>query len=200
MRKIILFCIFIFFSKYGFSIEYVPELRKKIICKSIFEYLVVSEYQNKSKAYELLYGPTGIYELSDAFKIISQIENETIYNNVKRIESYTYYGISIEVHKIPKGISDYYYIAIVGVSGQGLTFDLLLFDRDETFLDKYTFGSKYQNGKKMYEYKELYDNCYGIIINTNTSSSGSYDEYLRLLIINKNKFKEVFVLPLIKNM
>lgn len=164
------------------------ELREKVLCKSIFDYFAQTGYQNQYKFIYEIYGAT-----DDVFKLLSQPREKMVYMKIKIIEEYTYYGIHITIHQMPNGTSGYYYLAAADITGTGLGFELLLFDRQGVFLDKYSFLSKYKNDKKLYEFKELFEDTYGIISLINTSSSGSYSEYLRFLIIESDRFKEVFV-------
>jgi hypothetical protein len=160
--------------------------------KPIFDYLVESEYQKEYRFIHEMYKTNTGLQLNDAFKILLHLENEFVYKNICFVEEYIYYGINIVVHRIPNGTFDGYYLAIADISGIALGFELLLFNDNGIFLDRYFFLSKHKNKRKVYEYKELFEGTYGIVILVNTSSSGSYSEYLKLLIIDDDRFKEVF--------
>jgi hypothetical protein len=168
----------------------INNLRDEIICKNIFDYFVSGEYQNNYKfIYETLYGENGLFESGDAFKILLQKKNNYIYKNVEFIESYTYYGINIEIHKIPCGESNSFYIAKNDITSQGLGYELLLFSNDGIYFDKYTFMSiNSERPRTMYEYVEIYENYYGIV----TLSKTHIGKYLHFIIIENSKFKELF--------
>jgi hypothetical protein len=182
------------FTYYTFSNEIAlrDKLREEVLYKPIFDYLVELEYQKEYRFIYEMYETNSDLQLDDAFKILPHSENELVYKNIHFVEEYIYYGITITVHRIPHRTLDEYYLAIADISGTGLGFELLLFNKNGIFLDRYFFLSKYKNKKKVYEYKELFEGTYGIVILINTSSSGSYSEYLKLLIIDNDRFKEIF--------
>jgi hypothetical protein len=168
------------------------KLREEVLYKPIFDYLVESEYQEKYRFIYDMYETNIGLKLEEAFKILLHSENELVYKNIHFVEEYIYYGIRIAIHRIPNKILDDYYLALADISGTALGFELLLFNSNGIFLDRYFFLSKYKNKKKIYEYKELFEGTYGIVILINTSSSGSYSEYLKFLVIDDDRFKEIF--------
>ena len=193
MKKYI-FCFIFFISTYFcFADNNIVNLRETIICKQIFDFFVNSGYHEKYEfVYQLYYGPKQVFETSEAFMVIAQPNNEFVYESVLFIESYKYYGIPIEIHKVPNG-SSFYYIAIVDITGGlGQGYEFLLFDENEIFLDEKIYASKYRNTKEIYRYIELYNGYFGLFILTNSSGTGSYTEYLDLLLIEERRFKVAF--------
>jgi hypothetical protein len=172
--------------------DYVTPLREKLICKPILDYIMKSGYQDQYPgSYEIFYMPKGPYDKSEAFQVMRQPQDEFVYQTVKFIEGYTFYGIKILIHEIPHEGKNYYLAIIDITEGTGQGFDFLLFDAKYTFLDKIFFGSRYD--KLLYEYTNIDQDHYGILIDVNSGGSGYYIERTIFLTINKNKFEETLV-------
>jgi len=201
-----------------YNYQIINDLKNKLICKEIINYFIQTEYQNNYIHIYELYGNNGIFPFEEAFKLIIEHEDNIIYKNIKLIESYSFYGIDIEVHKFPYN-SNYYYLVIVDISKIGSGYEILLFDENEIFLDKFKISSKWREGLmmddkfmntynrvfgfdynmkfKLYQYIEIYENNYGIVSHTNSSGTGYYIEYIKIIVIENNKFKEIMNFPMI---
>jgi hypothetical protein len=172
--------------------DYVTPLREKLTCKPILDYIIKSGYQDQYPgSYELFYMPKGPYDKSEAFQVMYQPQDEFVYQTVKFIESYTFYGIKILIHEIPYERTSYYLAIIDITEGTGQGFDFLLFDEKYIFLDKIFFGSRYD--KLLYGYTRIDPDHYGILIDVNSGGSGYYIERTICLTINRNKFEETLV-------
>jgi hypothetical protein len=164
------------------------ELREKIICKNIFDYLITTEYQNGYKFIYEIYGENRLFSLNDAFKIKSKPANEELCNGIIFIESYTYYGMDIEIYKI-LSIEKGYYLAKIDITKQEIGYELLLFNENEIFLDNYSITSNLRvEPNNIFEYIELYNDIYAIKTVTKTYRA----LYLTFIVIKDNKFKVVF--------
>ena len=170
------------------ELGYLTKLSKEVKVKQIFDYLIKMNYQKDFDYIYEFYGEKGIFHLGDAFKIVSQSENKFVYKNIMLIESYTFYGIPIEIHKIPNGFQGNYYLVVADISA-GAAYEFLLFDEEYRYLDTYKFSTRYIPNRKLYGYKEIKENMYGIL----TILNGNYGLYLTFITIINNKFKEIFI-------
>jgi hypothetical protein len=167
--------------------EYVNELSRRVKARQIFNYVVAKNYQKDFVFMYELYTKHGLFPLDEAFEIKSQPENEFVYKDIRLVESYTYYGIPIEINEIPNGCQGNYYLAIVDLCLR-YSFELLLFDEESKYLDSYKFETRYMPKRELYAYQEIYEKTYGIL----TTLNGSHGIYLTLVVIDKGRFKEVF--------
>jgi hypothetical protein len=167
--------------------EAIERLREKVMCRGILDYLVESEYQKgREFIYEAYVGDERFYDSYMAFELVSQ-STMFVYKTIRFVELYRYYGMTVEIHKLPAG-SKTYYVAIIDATGQQLGYDFLLFDMDEHFLDKYRYGSRHvRRDRKTHEYAAIRENDYGILVYI----SGSFGLYIDLLIIDDDKFKRI---------
>ena len=162
--------------------------------KQIFNYLIETNYKKKfDSTYKLLYGENGIFSLSEAFCILSQNKDDYIYKKIRLIESYRYYGIPIEIYEFPKGNQGNYYLAIADMLINGSSYEILLFDKRGKYLDKYSISSRYPNGRKVYEFKEIQENIYGILMAIN----GNHGHYISIVMIKNKKFDEVHLVSIL---
>jgi len=169
------------------EIGYLTKLSREIKVKKIFDYFIKTGYQKKFDYIYELYGEDEIFTLDEAFKIVPQSGDEFVYKDVRLVESYTYYGIPVEIYKVPNGPKRNYYLAITDVS-IGRAYEFLLFDEKGNYLDKYHFSTRYSPKWKLYRYMEIQENFYCIL----TIVNGNHGRYLGFVTITNNKFKEVF--------
>jgi len=194
--------------------EYLSKLSREVKVKQIFNYLLETNFQKKFDYIYKLYGENGtisfdeafsilpqieddyIYKkirLGEAFSILSQNKDDYIYKKIRLIESYRYYGIPIEIYEFPKGNQGNYYLAIADMLINGSSYEILLFDKRGKYLDKYSISSRYPNGRKVYEFKEIQENIYGILMAIN----GNHGHYISIVMIKNKKIDEVHLVSIL---
>jgi len=175
--------------------NYLNKLANEVKLKSVFNYLINTKYHERYKYIFDLYleDADNIFPFYKAFEIKQQPENIFIYKNIKLIESYTYYGIPVEIHEIPNGNQGIYYFAIMNIlNGNG--YEILLFNEYGVYLDTYTFNTRYSPERNLYAYLQIQDNIYCLL----TILDGNHGTYLTLITINKNKFERILHINLVE--
>jgi hypothetical protein len=160
-------------------------LRAQVNRTDILDYLIAAEYHHAYRFIYQLYGENGLFPLRDAFKITNGPAHKETVNGITCIESYTYYGMDVEIYRIP-ALETVYYLAKIDITKQGIGYDLLLFNERGVFLDNYVIASNLRTEpNNLFECITLHGNIYAIKAVTLTYRA----LYVTFIVIEDDKFR-----------